>query len=99
MPGLLVLAAQEQRDSAGAQVCGHLRGVIGPGHPWLFQRLRQDAAAGERMSGGIARLPAVLIQPGTPQLADVARPAETLEHMMQIVSASHGGENRQQPRR
>jgi hypothetical protein len=51
------------------------------------------------MSGGIARLPAVLIQPGTTQLADVARLAEALEHMMQIVPAYRGGENRQQPRR
>ena len=98
-PGLLVLAEQDQRDSAGAQVSGHLRGVIGPGHPRPFQRLRQDAAAGERMPGGIARLPPVLIQPGTTQLADVACPAGAPEHMMQIESAPHGGQNRQQPRR
>jgi hypothetical protein len=63
-PGLLVLAAQDQRDSAGAQVSGHLRGVIGLGHRRSFQRLRRDTAAGERMSGGIVRLPPVLLQPG-----------------------------------
>jgi hypothetical protein len=60
-PSLLVLAAMDQRDSARAQVSGHLRGVIGPGHQRTFQRLRQDAAAGERMPGGIARLPPTLI--------------------------------------
>jgi hypothetical protein len=88
----------DQRDSARAQVSGHLRGVIGPGHPRTFQRLGQDGAAGERMPGGIARLPPTLIQPGTTQLADVACPAGALEHRTQVAS-SPGGENCQQPRR
>ena len=95
---MLVLAAQDQRDSAGAQVSGHLRGVIGLGHPRPFQRLRQDVAAGERMSGGIASLPPVLIQPGATQLGDDACPAGTPEHMMQIEPAPTGGENRRRPR-